>query len=119
MKARPKKTGRDKAASGPPGQRASSSEKKDEDGGANARKEEALELLLDTVDALFRDREDSLWGSMVKQTLKRKKPMFTETFYGYRNFNELLEHAQERGLLELQKDEKSGGYLILGFGPDA
>jgi len=83
------------------------------------RKEEALELVLDTVEALFREREDNLWGSMVKQTLKRKKPNFSETFYGYRTFNQLLEDAQKQGLLEIQKDEKSGGYLILSFGPNA
>jgi hypothetical protein len=56
---------------------------------------------------------------MVKQVLKRKKPNFSETFHGYRTFNELLEDAQKRGLLELQKDERSGGYLILSFGPNA
>jgi hypothetical protein len=82
-------------------------------------KEEALELVLDTVEALFRDRDDNLWGSMVKQTLKRKKPNFAETFYGYRTFNHLLEDAQRQGLLDIQKDEKSGGYLILSFGPEA
>ena len=73
----------------------------------------------DTVDALFRDRDDNVWGSMVKQTLKRKRPSFSESFHGYRSFNELLEDAQSRGLLELQKDEKSGGYIILSFGPNA
>jgi uncharacterized protein (TIGR00288 family) len=83
------------------------------------RKEEALELVLDTVEALFRDREDDLWGSMVKQTLKRKRPNFAETFYGYRTFNQLLEDAQKQGLLEVQKDEKSGGYRIISFGPNA
>ncbi len=83
------------------------------------RKEEAIEIVLDTVEALFREREDNLWGSMVKQTLKRKRPNFSETFYGYRTFNQLLEDAQKQGLLELQKDEKSGGYLILSFGPAA
>ena len=83
------------------------------------RKEEALELVLDTVEALFREREDNLWGSMVKQTLKRKRPSFSETFYGYRTFNQLLEDAQQQGLLEVQKDEKSGGYLIISFGPNA
>ncbi len=83
------------------------------------RKEDGLELVLETVDALFRERDDSVWGSMVKQTLKRKRPTFSETFHGYRTFNELLEDAQTRGLLELQKDEKSGGYVILGFGPSA
>jgi uncharacterized protein (TIGR00288 family) len=85
----------------------------------SSRKEQGLELVLDVVDTLFRDRDDSIWGSMVKQTLKRKQPTFSETFHGYRNFNELLEDAQERKLLELQKDEKSGGYLIVGFGSEA
>jgi uncharacterized protein (TIGR00288 family) len=83
------------------------------------RKEKALEFVLETVDSLFRERDDNLWGSMIKQTLKRKRPSFSETFHGYRNFNELLEDAQDRGLLEIQKDEKSGGYLIVSFGPNA
>ena len=82
-------------------------------------KEEAIELVLDVVEALFRDRDDSLWGSMVKQTLKRKRPHFSESFYGYRTFNHLLEDAAAQGLLELQKDERSGGYLIIAFGPNA
>ena len=76
-------------------------------------------MVLDTVDALFHERDDSLWGSMVKQTLKRKRPNFSESFHGYRSFNQLLEDARDRGLLELQKDERSGGYLILSFGPKA
>jgi uncharacterized protein (TIGR00288 family) len=82
-------------------------------------KEEAIELVLEIVEALFRDRDENLWGSMVKQTLKRKKPHFSETFHGYRTFNQLLEDAQSQGLLELQKDSKSGGYLITSFGPNA
>jgi uncharacterized protein (TIGR00288 family) len=91
----------------------------DADAGLDEKKDKALEMVLDIVDALFRERDDNLWGSMVKQTLKRKRPTFSETFHGYRNFNELLEDAQDRGLLELQKDEKSGGYIILAFGPSA
>jgi uncharacterized protein (TIGR00288 family) len=83
------------------------------------RKQEALELVLDTVDSLFRDRDDNLWGSMVKQTLKRKRPNFSETFHGYQSFNLLLEDAAQRELLEIQKDEKSGGYIIVSFGPKA
>ena len=83
------------------------------------RRDEAIEMVLDTVESLFRDRDDNLWGSMVKQVLKRKKPNFSETFHGYRTFNELLEDASKRGLLDLQKDERSGGYLILSFGPNA
>jgi uncharacterized protein (TIGR00288 family) len=82
-------------------------------------KEEALEMVLDTVEALFRERDENLWGSMIKQTLKRKKPHFSEAYFGYRTFNQLLEDAERRGLLELEKDSKSGGYIILAFGPNA
>lgn len=82
-------------------------------------KEEALDIVLDTTEALFRERDENLWGSMVKQTIKRKKPHFSETFYGYRKFSDLLEDAERKGLLEIKKDEKSGGYIILGFGPKA
>jgi len=82
-------------------------------------KEEAIEMVLDQVESLFRERDSNLWSSLVKQTLQRKRPNFSEGYYGYRNFSELLEDAQEQGLLELQKDEKSGGYVVLGFGPKA
>ncbi|MEK7704551.1 MAG: NYN domain-containing protein [Myxococcota bacterium] len=82
-------------------------------------KEDALELVVDTAESLLRDRDDSLWGSMVKQTLKRKRPSFSETYYGYRSFNLLLEDAQRRGLLVVEKDAKSGGYIILSLGPSA
>ena len=82
-------------------------------------KAEALELVLETVESLFRERDGNLWGSMVKQTLKRKRPMFNESYHGYESFNQLLEDAQTRGLLKLQKDPKSGGYVIAGFGPEA
>jgi uncharacterized protein (TIGR00288 family) len=80
---------------------------------------EALENVLEIVEGLFRERDGNLWGSMVKQTLKRKKPMFNESYHGYESFTKLLEDAESRGLLKLQKDPKSGGYLILGFGPGA
>jgi uncharacterized protein (TIGR00288 family) len=80
---------------------------------------EALEQVLETVEGLFRERDGNLFGSMVKQTLKRKRPMFNETYHGYGSFNQLLEDAEARGLLKLQKETKSGGYVILGFGPKA
>jgi uncharacterized protein (TIGR00288 family) len=80
---------------------------------------EALEQVLETVESLFRERDGNLFGSMVKQTLKRKRPMFNETYHGYPSFNLLLEDAESRGLLKLQKEPKSGGYVILGFGPEA
>lgn len=83
------------------------------------RQLEALEAVLEVVEALFQDREGTLWGSMVKQTLKRKRPSFSERFHGYRTFNDLLEDAVRRGLLDAHFDEKSGGYLITAFGPNA
>ena len=86
---------------------------------AEDAKLEAIEHVLETVEGLFREREGNLWGSMVKQTLKRKRPMFNESYHGYESFTHLLEDAQARGLLKLQKEPKSGGYVILGFGPEA
>lgn len=78
------------------------------------KQQEALDLVLDTVEALVDERgeDETIWGSMVKQTLKRRKPGFNETFYGFRSFNQLLEEAQSRGLLDLERDEKSGGYVV-------
>jgi hypothetical protein len=52
---------------------------------------------------------------MVKQTLKRRKPGFNETYHGFRNFGELLEEAQQRNLLALELDDKSGGYIIRSY----
>ena len=82
-----------------------------------ARRGEALELVADVVEALLREREPPVFGSMVKQTLKRKRPTFSESFHGYRSFSHLLEDAQAQGLLELQKDPRAGGYLVWGLGP--
>jgi len=84
------------------------------------RKQDALDLVLETVDALFAERtsEEKIWGSMVKQALKRRKPGFNESYYGYRSFGKLLEDAQARGLLEVEPDEKSGGVIIKTFNPD-
>ena len=83
------------------------------------RQREAIELVLDVVEALFQDRDGALHGALVKQTLKRKRPEFSERFHGYRTFNQLLEDAGRRGLLELSHDESSGGYVVLAFGPNA
>jgi len=85
------------------------------------KKQEALDLAMETVEDLFEERgeEEKVWGSMVKQALKRRKPGFSETYHGFRTFGQLLEEAQARGLLELQRDEKSGGYVIKGFNPEA
>ncbi len=79
-----------------------------------SRREEALDLLVETVEALMAERggEATLWGSMVKPTLQRRKPGFTESYYGYRSFRDLLEDAKKRKLLIVERDEKSGQYAI-------
>ena len=76
--------------------------------------QEALDLVLDTVDALIEERgeDDTIWGSMVKQALKRRKPGFNESYYGFRSFNDLLEEAYARHLLDLERDKRSGGYIV-------
>jgi uncharacterized protein (TIGR00288 family) len=78
------------------------------------KQQEALDMVVETVEALLKERgeQEKVWGSMVKQTLKRRKPGFDETYHGFRNFGQLLEEAQTRNLLILQLDEKSGGYII-------
>ena len=75
---------------------------------------EALELAVETIEALIAERgdEERIWGSMVKQALRRRKPGFNESFYGYGSFNELLEDAASHGMLLLERDEKSGGYRV-------
>ena len=83
------------------------------------REREGIDLVLETATALLAEREDTaqLWGSMVKQILKRRNPGFNESFYGFASFNELLEEAQSRGYLKFQMDEKSGGYIIQSVTP--
>jgi uncharacterized protein (TIGR00288 family) len=85
-------------------------------GRQESRAEKAFELVLETIDDLFSERgeEDKIWGSMVKQALKRRKPGFNETYHGFRSFGKLLEDMQSRGMLTMQHDEKSGGYIITG-----
>jgi uncharacterized protein (TIGR00288 family) len=85
--------------------------------GEEALKQEGIDLVLATVEGLLKERgeEENLWGSMVKQTLKRRHPGFSEGYHGFRSFGQLLEEAQARKLLELELDEKSGGYIIKGF----
>ena len=64
----------------------------------------------------YRGAGEKIWGSMIKQTLKRRRPGFNETYYGFRSFNRLLEVARDRGLIELELDDKSGGYTVRSLG---
>ncbi len=87
---------------------------------AEERIQEALDLIMETLEALAEERgsEEKIWGSMVKQTLKRRRPGFNESYYGFRSFKRLLEEAAARELMELEPDEKSGGYIIKSFHQD-
>ncbi len=81
--------------------------------------QEAFSLLVDAVLALQRENKEVLWGSMVKETMKRKKPSFNETYYGFRTFSHLLEEAQRKGIVTLRRDQKSGSYIIEDLGTGA
>jgi len=81
---------------------------------ATEKEQEAFDLIVETYEALVSERNEGekIWGSMIKQTLKRRKPGFSESYYDFRSFSQLLERAQASGILELERDEKSGGYII-------
>jgi uncharacterized protein (TIGR00288 family) len=78
--------------------------------------QEAFDLIVETYEALVEERGEGekIWGSMIKQTLKRRKPGFSESYYGFRSFSQMLEEAQVRGILDLEPEEKSGGFIIKG-----
>jgi uncharacterized protein (TIGR00288 family) len=80
----------------------------------DAKKQEAFDLVLATLDELIevRGEEEKIWGSMVKQALKRRRPGFNEKYYGFQSFNRLLEDAAARKLLTFDRDEKSGQYIV-------
>jgi uncharacterized protein (TIGR00288 family) len=81
-------------------------------------KRKAFALLLESLLALRRENKEVLWSSMVKDTMKRKKPSFNEAYHGYRTFSELLEDAQKEGLLELDTDKRSRTYVVTRFGSE-
>jgi len=82
------------------------------------KKREAFQLLVDSVVALVRENKEVLWSSMVKETMKRKKPSFNESYHGYRTFSDLLEDAEKEGIIQLRTDARSGTYVIVGFGKE-
>ena len=104
-----KPAARKKAAS-----KSSSAKPADNNKSEDDKIDEAISLVMETTEALQAERGDreKLWGSMVKQALKRRRPGFNESYYGARSFSDLLEEAERRGLLGLSLDERSGGYVI-------
>jgi uncharacterized protein (TIGR00288 family) len=82
------------------------------------KKREVFQLLVDSVVALVRENKEILWSSMVKETIKRKKPSFNESYHGYRTFSDLLEDAEKEGIIRLRTDARSGTYVVVGFGKE-
>lgn len=82
--------------------------------GQEARRQEAMDLVVETAEALHSERgaDEPVWASMVKQAIKRRKPGFNESYYGFRSFSALLEETRRVGLIGLARDERSGGYII-------
>ncbi|MFN7942370.1 MAG: NYN domain-containing protein [Thermoanaerobaculia bacterium] len=83
--------------------------------GLTKKKAEAFTLLIDSVLALQRENKDVLWGSLIKQTMQRKKPSFNEGYYGYSTFTELLQDAQKSHIINLRKDDRAGTWVVTGF----
>ncbi len=76
---------------------------------------EVFGLMSDAMLALMRENKEVLWGSMIKQTMKRKRPSFNESTYGYGSFSDLLTEAQRKGIIGLKRVERSGSYVVTGF----
>ena len=83
--------------------------------GANKRQSEVMGFMLDAIKALMRENKDVLWGSMIKQTMQRKRPSFNESYYGFSTFSELLEEAEKQKIVKLKKDQRSGTYIVTSF----
>jgi uncharacterized protein (TIGR00288 family) len=103
-----------RSANKPPAKASTSSKKSAVSRGEDDKRQEALDFIVETVEALIAERgsDEKIWGSLVKTTMQRRKPGFTESFYGFRSFKDLVEDAKKRELLVVERDEKSGQYTI-------
>ena len=85
--------------------------------GLPRKKAQVMYWLIDAIQALMRENKETLFASMIKETIKRKRPFFNEAEFGYDSFSELLEDAEEKGIITLDKHPKSRTYVVTGFGP--
>ena len=74
-----------------------------------------MQQLIDSILALKRNNKETLYSSMIKDTIKRKSPQFDESYYGYHTFSDLLEDAERAGIIKLTTDARSGTYVVTGF----
>ncbi|HEX7878199.1 MAG TPA: NYN domain-containing protein, partial [Candidatus Eisenbacteria bacterium] len=81
-------------------------------GSVPTEKKKLFSLVMEALAALRRENKEVIWSSMVKDTIKRKRPQFNETYYGYRSFSNVLEDAQRFGLVSLTTDPRSGTYVV-------
>jgi len=84
--------------------------------GLPKRQSDAFRILVEAVKALMRENKETLYSSLIKDTIKRKQPQFDEGYHGYSSFSKLLEDAQRNGILQLEKSPKSGTYVVTGLG---
>ena len=105
----------------PPAPRRSPEEERHRRETQDTRRLQGVELAVETFEALVSERGDTgkIWASVLKEAIKRRKPDFSESYYGFRTFGNLLEDAQERGLLEFGRDDKSGAYVFRRHGAAA
>ncbi|MDP3226940.1 MAG: NYN domain-containing protein [Acidovorax sp.] len=105
----------------PPAPRRSPEEERHRKESQDERRTQGVELAVETFEALLSERGDSgkIWASVLKEAIKRRKPDFSEGYYSFRTFGNLLEEAQARGLLEFGRDEKSGAYVYRSMGQSA
>jgi uncharacterized LabA/DUF88 family protein len=83
--------------------------------GLPKKQRECFALLADSIKALMREGKEVLWGSMIKQTMQRKRPEFNEEYFGYSAFSALLEDAEKHHVVKLRRDQRSGTYVVTGF----
>lgn len=81
------------------------------------RKREVFGLLVEACAALRRENHEIIYSSMLKDTIKRKKPSFDESYYGYRSFSHLMEDADNHAVIDIERNPKSGTYVVTRFGP--
>jgi uncharacterized LabA/DUF88 family protein len=107
--------GRTEAQTGGKGEESAVEATTSEDKAEDKAADQAIDWVVEIASALIEERgdEEKVWGSMVKQTLRRRHPGFNERAHGFANFGALLEEAESRGALELEPDPKSGGYIIV------